>query len=122
VDSVRVSLDSGLAVVRFTLNNPATVEQVRTEIFENGFSPKSAEVRLAGRIVERNGSVTLAVPGQDREYALVDEPGGSAVIARLRETAAGKLVEIDGFVPETARRAPRIGPIRVRGFTLIPGR
>lgn len=95
VESVDVSLNRGLAVIRFRPEQRVAVQQVREAIRANGFTPKAAQVRVAGRLVKRGDRLALATPGEGDIFLLAahaDPPG--------RE---GDEVVVEGLVPETKR-------------------
>ena len=120
VASVEVSLERGLAVVAFRPQHEVTVERVREAIRRQGFAPKDAEVRIRGRVTEASGRLLLSVPGAERAFALVDDPAAAGVTARLRESARGRTVVVEGTLPESTRERPA-EMIRVRSFALPPG-
>jgi len=113
VASVTVSLDSGRATIRFAAENRATLDQIRETIRRNGFTPKSAEVRIRGTLVERDGKLALALPGGGFYWI---HPQGKVpdLAARLRSNLPGT-VEIEGTVPEGRKDAP--DTIEVSKFT-----
>jgi copper chaperone CopZ len=122
VETTEVSLNRGLAVIRFGRDNRATLEQVRQAIRRNGFTPKAAEVRIAGAVAERAGELTLVVPGQDRPYRLRGHPESADVLARLRQVAPDQEVVVEGRVPEAGRDGDASWIIEVRAFVEAPGR
>lgn len=116
VESAEVSLNRGEAVVRFKRENRVTIEQIRTAIRSNGFTPKAAEVRVRGRVVEEKGELTLSVPGQDETYRLLADPAVPDAVTRVRH-AAGQDVVIEGTVPETAKGQSRPETVQVRALS-----
>lgn len=48
VESVKVSLNDGVAEIRLAPDNSVTLARVREIIRSNGFSPKAAEVVVQG--------------------------------------------------------------------------
>lgn len=119
VDSVQVSLNDGFALVRFGPASHATVAQVQEAIRKNGFTPKSADVQIRGRVLEDGGRVTLVVPGQPGGFALADHPLATGALAGLRARAAGREVEIHGTVPEPTVKAGAAPAIQVARFTVL---
>lgn len=118
VEQVDVSLNIGLAVITFAPDNRVTVEQVREAIRKNGFTPKEAEVRLAGRVSETGGKLILQVPGWDRPYLLLDHPENAGATSQMRSSALGKDVVIDAVVPEAPKRGAPSDTLRVRSFVI----
>lgn len=116
VDSVRVSLNEGLATIRFKPDSRVGVEQVREAIRRNGFTPKGADITIRGRLVEQGGALALQVVPADRPYSLV--AGSEAdVLGRMRRTAVGRVVVVYGGVAET-RRGAAVDTIQVRRFEI----
>lgn len=98
VESVRVSLNDGVAEIRLAPENSVTLARVREIIRSNGFSPKAAEVVVAGIVIEHEGAPALATDGATPAYALVDHAAAPGTVARL---PTGRRVEIRGRVPES---------------------
>ena len=121
VDSVDVSLNEGLAAVWFMSENRVTVKQVRDAIRSNGFTPKSADIRVRGRVVEANGTLTLEASGQSVRFLLVDHPERAGLGAQLRSGAVGRLVLLEGTVPESSKGGEAAVTLQVRSFTVTPG-
>jgi copper chaperone CopZ len=100
VDSVKVSLNEGLADIKLKDGNKVTVEQIRGIIRKNGFTPKESQARVAGNVVERNGQPALAVTGLDQVYLLADAPDAKGKVEQLKGRM-GKQVVLSGQLPET---------------------
>ena len=105
VEAVEVSLNQGLATVRFRPNNRVTIEQVRAAIRKNGFTPKAAQVRVAGALTAHQGQPALALPETGALYLLREGSRGAAQLAELRRLAPGTRVTIEGQVPESPAKA-----------------
>ncbi len=97
VQDVKVSLNEGGADIKLKDGNKVDVEQIRDIIRKNGFTPKDADVKVAGKVVERNGQPALEVNGPDVVYLLEGN------VAPLKEMA-GKQVVLVGRVLETANK------------------
>jgi hypothetical protein len=119
VDSVAVSLDSGLAVIRFKPGNHVTVQQVREAIQRNGFTPKAAEVRVRGTLVERDGEFALSLTGSEQVFILAESRGAADVLNRLRSIRPGTVLAIEGVLPETGKDAA-LPTLQVRRLTTTP--
>ncbi|HLG06047.1 MAG TPA: heavy-metal-associated domain-containing protein, partial [Gemmatimonadales bacterium] len=98
VDSVGVSLDSGLAVIRLKPENRVTLEQVREAIRRNGFTPKAAEVEVRGTLGARGASLLLALPAGDRVFELITSGAPGEVLGRLRSVRPGTVLVVEGVV------------------------
>lgn len=97
VDSVRVSLNEGLAVIHFNTDNRATVANIREAVRRNGFTPKAAEVRVLGTLTQRDGQWLLVLPDSGQRFVLRDAAGA---LERLG-AARNRTVVVEGRVPET---------------------
>jgi copper chaperone CopZ len=113
VQSAEVSLNQGLATVRFRPNNVVTIEQVRGAIRKNGFTPKAARVRVTGTLTDHQGQPALALPGTSTLYVLREGSGGAAQVADLRRLALGTRVTIEGEVPESPKAGVEPLPLLV---------
>ncbi|MBI4541363.1 MAG: heavy-metal-associated domain-containing protein [Gemmatimonadetes bacterium] len=121
VEAIEVSLNRGLAVIRFRPDNALTVDQVRQVIQQSGFTPKEAEVRIAGRLTEQQGRLILPVGDRDRGYVLRERPGFDGVLAKLRAAALDREVVVEGLVPEPGDRGEGSWTLEVRRFSATSG-
>ena len=120
VRDVTVSLQQGLATIHFAPSNHVSVEQIRKAIRSNGFTPRAAEVRVAGLLFQRGDTLALRVPGSEESYVLHDAPGAAGQVAALRRLPAGPRVVLNGQLPDPSRR-PRGSPratLLVRSFSV----
>lgn len=101
VESVKVSLNEGFADIKLKPGNKVTVEQVREVVRRNGFTPKDAQVEVAGKVIERGGKPALEVTGTEAVYALVPSPRHET--PDLAKQTAGREVVVNGRIPETAK-------------------
>lgn len=110
VASVEVSLNKGFADVKLKPGNRVDPERIRQVVRDNGFTPKAADVTLAGEIVERNGKPALAVKGLDVVYLLIEHADARSKLAEAQR-AVGRTVLATGRLPEAttapAADAPR---------------
>jgi copper chaperone CopZ len=110
VDSVDVSLEKGLAVVKMKLGKTVTLKQLNEAISKNGFTMKDSSAIVTGKVNISNGKTTLQVSGSNEVLELVPDAGGSSVASMV-----GKSVLINGTIPEAAKgKAP--GSIRYRSL------
>jgi len=115
VESVEVSLNEGTAEVTLKPGNHVDPERIRQVTRDNGFTPKGAFVRVAGRLIEREGKPALAVTGLDLVYGLTELPEARGRLAALEKVVMGKEVLVIGRLPESeARQAnePRVLEVR----------
>lgn len=116
VKSAEVSLNRGVAVVTFEPENLVTIARVRDAITSNGFTPKSAEVRAQGRIVDEAGEPLLVMPGVRRGVRLLAHADTPEAAAQIKQRV-GDTVVIEGVVPETVRKDQGSEVIQVRRFS-----
>lgn len=98
VESVEVSLEKGLAVVKMKPGNSVSFKQLNEAIAKNGFTMKDSVATVAGTVDESNGKAVLRVSGSSDVLTLI--PDGSAQNA-APET--GKSVVVTGVVPEAGK-------------------
>lgn len=99
VDSVDVSLEKGLAVVKMKRGNTATLRQLNEAITKNGFTMKDSTATVAGTIVITDGKATLRVSGSNDLLQLVPQ----SVSVPNAASMAGKTVVVEGTIPEGAK-------------------
>lgn len=117
VRSAKVSLNEGVAVVTFDSVNSVSIARLRDVIRDNGFTPKAADVKASGRIVDSGGAIALALPGVTRAIPLVAHPGAPHTM-RIADLAVGTTVVIEGVVPETAKNSRAGEVIQVQSFSI----
>ena len=98
VESVEVSLEKGLAVVKMKPRNSVSFKQLNEAIAKNGFTMRDSVATVAGTVDESNGKAVLRVSGSNDVLTLL--PDGSAQNA-APET--GKPVVVTGVVPEAGK-------------------
>jgi len=98
VASVRVSLNDGRSVVRFNPDAGVGLEQIRAVVRDNGFTPKSATLTVAGTLVRDDQGWVLDAGGAGRyrlDAALLGqaaEPGRAVTLrAQAAEDVADRL-------------------------------
>ncbi len=116
IDSVEVSLNRGVVVIRLKPENRVTLAGIRDAIRENGFTPKEAEVRARGTVLDDSGHLALAMPGIHVAFRLAADSLASGIIDELHRVR-GQDVTIDGRVPETARGAREPAILRARALS-----
>ncbi len=118
VSSVEVSLEAGVATIRFEAGARPPIAQVARAIRDNGFTPKEATLRIRGRVVEEGGQLFLQVPNSGR-YPLRGGTGAVVSTDRLRQVV-GSRVEVVGRVAEGAAETEGLPPLEVLELTLQP--
>ena len=79
VESVEVSLNKGLAVVKLKPGNTVSVAQLWELIHKNGYTPKTTSISVRGELASLNGNLQLKVSGtQDTLPLSTDQKNSSA--------------------------------------------
>ena len=81
VDSVDVSLEKGLAVVRMKPGNATTLKELNQAITKNGFTMKDSTAIVVGTVVTTQGKMALQVSGSNEVLNLVHDSGTSISIS-----------------------------------------
>ena len=117
VTSVSVSLNEGMTTIQFAASNSVRIEQIREVIRKNGFTPKEAEIKVAGLLNVRGDTLALASPGVDEPLLLQDFPGTSQPISALRQLSPNATITVAGQVPASEGRSAKPSQVLfVRSF------
>ena len=113
VESVKVSLNDGRAMIALRPDNSVTLAQVREAVQRNGFTPKAAAVTVRAEVVATGDRIQLAVVGVDETFAAIAEETKD----QLR-SSVGKTVVVEGVIPPSAeKQQPTIQVKAVRPAT-----
>jgi hypothetical protein len=112
VDSVDVSLQKGLAVVRMKPGNVTTLKQLNEAITKNGFTMKESTATVVGTVTSMGDKETLHVSGSNDVLQLLPQHGTTSTVTSL----AGKTVVVEGTIPEGAK-GKTADTIRYRSMT-----
>ena len=74
VESVEVSLNKGLAIVKMKPGNTITLPQLWQLIHSKGYTPKATTVLVRGELMGTPGKVQLKVPQTGEVIALAADP------------------------------------------------
>jgi copper chaperone CopZ len=103
VDSVDVSLEKGLAVVKMKPGNTATLKQLNEAITKNGFTMKDSTAIVVGTVIETDEKAILKVSGSNDLLKMMPQSTSSPNAVSM----AGKTVLVEGTVPEAGKgKAP----------------
>lgn len=102
VDAVEVSLEKGLAVIKMTPGNTATLKELQEAITKNGFTMKQSYATIAGQVFLENGKAKLKISGSNDVLNLIAENQ----TAPNANTMNGKIVVVQGAIPEAAKNKP----------------
>src|ERR1700722_12653323 len=112
VDSVDVSLEKGLAIVKMKPGNSATLRQLNEAITKNGFTMKDSAATIAGTVVTADGGATLRVSGSNDMLQLVPQSASSTSVLAM----VGRTVLVEGTIPE-AGKSKATASIRYQSIT-----
>ena len=108
VESVDVSLNKGLAIVKLKPGNTVMPEPFWEAMRKNGFTPKETSVVVRGDVLSTGGKMQLKVTGTSRTYDLLAD-------TKSPQVPAGKNITIEGtLMPERTLRASV--PLRVESL------
>lgn len=107
VESAKVSLNEGRAVIQLRPGNTVTMAQIRQGVTRNGFTPQQAAVSGEAEVMAKGDKLQLRISGTNDVYELAGTPHGDGVLQLLR-TSVGQRVVIEGVVP--APKDDRIAP------------
>src|SRR5215813_9455565 len=99
VESVNVSLEKGLATVKFKPGNSVTLKQLQSAITKNGFTMKDSKIVAAGKLLQEGGNTKFQISGSNDVFSLAAEgPGAAAPSASGSPTLL-----VEGTIPESAK-------------------
>ena len=108
---MQVSLEKGLATVKFKPGNSVTLKQLQNAITKNGFTMKESKIVAAGKLIQDGGS-KFQVSGSNEVLSLVAE----APAAAAPSAAGSATFVVEGIIPEPAKgKTP--DTIRYRSLT-----
>jgi len=112
VESVKVSLEKGLATVKFKPGNSVTLKQLQSAITKNGFTMKESKIVAAGKLLQEGGNTKFQITGSNDVLSVVAE---SSAAAAPSATGSATFV-VEGTIPENAKgKTP--DTIRYRSLT-----
>jgi hypothetical protein len=99
VDSVDVSLEKGIAVVKMKPGNAATLKQLNEAITKNGFTMKDSTAIVIGTVAMTSGTATLHVSGSNEVLHLVPQSATAPSVTSMD----GKAVVVEGTISEAGK-------------------
>jgi hypothetical protein len=111
VESVNVSLERASAEIQLRPGNTITLDQLRTIIKNNGFTPKEATVSVVGKLIERSGQPALEVTGTNTVLLIVADPKQPAVFTQVEERLRARpegVTQLTGVVESRANSPDRL--------------
>ena len=98
VDSVDVSLEKGLALVKMKPGNTTTLKQLDDAITKNGFTMKDSTATVVGTVASTSDRATLRVNGSNEVLQLLPQSGMPNVTSLV-----GQTVVVEGTILEGAK-------------------
>jgi copper chaperone CopZ len=106
VESVEVSLNRGLAIVKLKPGNAVSVPQFWQLLHEKGYTPKATAVSVRGELTEAQGRLQLKVSGTKDILTLVADPKNSGGFSEVTNKV-GQTVIVQGvMMPGKDLKAP----------------
>ena len=99
VESVNVSLNKGLATVKFKPGNTVSVPQLWQLIHENGYAPKATTVSVRGDLANIQGRLQLNVSGTNETLALAADPKNANAYGEAQKKLGQTLIVQGVMVP-----------------------
>lgn len=109
---MNVSLERAGAEIQLRPGNSITLEQLRTIIKNNGFTPRDTTVTVVGRLIERGGQPALDVTGTNTVMLVVADAKQPAIFKHVQDrlrAKPGAAVQLVGVV-----ESPSNSPDRMR--------
>jgi hypothetical protein len=96
IDTVKVSLEKGVASITLKPQNTVTMQQLHEAVVKNGFTMKQCSATVVGTLQFSGAHVQLKVSGSNDVLSLQPDTGAFA----LAPDMAGKTVLVMGILPE----------------------
>lgn len=98
VESVKVTLNAGRAVIQLEPGNAITLAHIRQSVERNGFTPQEAVISARAEVVARGDRVQLRISETNEAYEIADTAQADGML-RLLKTHTGHTVFVEGMVP-----------------------
>lgn len=118
VQSVKVSLNEGRAVIELEPGNMVTLAQIHERVRRNGFTPQRAVVTARARVAGSGDTLRLEVVGTQESFDVAVIPPGAS-LTELKKRV-GQIVVVDGVIPTSKDKPPAV--IQVNDFKPESGR
>lgn len=96
VDTVKVSLEKGVASITLKPQNTVTLQQLHDAVTKNGFTMKQCSATVVGTVQFSGADPQLKVTGSNDVLHLQPDSDAPPVAPAL----AGKTVSVTGILPE----------------------
>jgi hypothetical protein len=101
VQSAKVSLNEGRAVIELEPGNTVTLAQIHERVRRNGFTPQGATVTARARVVASGDALGLEVVGTQESFGAAATPHGGS-LSELKKRV-GQIVVVEGLIPARKR-------------------
>ena len=114
VESVNVSLERASTDIQLRAGNSITLEQLRSIIKNNGFTPREATVTGVGRLIERGGQPALEVTRTNTVMLIVADPKQPAVFQQVQDRLRAKPASVVRLVGVVESRTDSPDQLKVQ--------
>lgn len=97
VESVEVSLNKGVAIVKLKPGNTVAVPQLWQLLHEKGYTPKTTAVSVRGELANVQGRLQLKVSGTKDILTLIADPKNAAGYSEAPKKL-GQTVTVEGVM------------------------
>jgi copper chaperone CopZ len=98
VESAKVSLNEGRAIIQLKPGNAVTMAQIRQSVERNGFTPQQVGVSGEADVVTKGDKLQLRISGTNDTYELASTPHAEGVLQQLRKSP-GQRVVVEAIIP-----------------------
>jgi hypothetical protein len=116
VDTVKVTLNDGMARIRLKPGNDLPYERVLEVVFHKGFTPKDAQVTVVGELVAAEGKTRFRVRGSDQTFDVTTAAQAEKLKQELKKQM-GKTVQVEGTIPPPRDKET---PAEIRVTSVLP--
>jgi copper chaperone CopZ len=103
VDSVKVSLNEGRALIVLKPGNSVQLREIRKAVEEQGFTPKDAKVKAIGDLTGTGERLQFKVGGTNESFSVVQAPNATPPW----RNQSGINLLVSGLVAATSSKQPR---------------
>lgn len=98
VESVNVNINRGLVTVTLKPGNTVTMEQIRTAILDDAFTPKGAQVVVIGELASQDGKLQFKVADSNEIFPVAATQHDSGL------QQVGHELTVNGLISAPAKR------------------
>lgn len=114
VESVEVTLKRGVAYIRLTEGNTATLARIRQVVKDAGYVSRDATVTVSGTVESRGSQKAFRVAGTGETFVLAADSAAPTALEAATQAAPGARLELTGTVPPPDSKAKGVDMLRVQ--------